>query len=88
MRCLHCWKGRAISLEMIFWILLISIKLFFVPKLQLFFLCLRSRAAYMFWFFRTKRWLKCKLEINRGDEMLALLGRESKKVINDILGCY
>jgi hypothetical protein len=42
----------------------------------------------MFWFFRTKRWLKCKLEINRGDEMLALLGRESKKVINDILGCY
>jgi hypothetical protein len=28
------------------------------------------------------------LAINRGDEMLALLGRESNKFSNDILGSY
>jgi hypothetical protein len=66
----------------------ISIKLFFVPKPQLFFLCLPLPATYCFWFFRTKRWLNCKLAINGGDEMLALLGRETKKFSNDILGSY
>jgi hypothetical protein len=68
--------------------LLISIKLFFVPKLQRFFLCLSSPAAYIFWFFRSQRWLKCKLAINGGDEMLALLERESNNFSNDILGSY
>jgi hypothetical protein len=58
--------------------------LFFVQKLQLFFLILCSPAAYIFWFFRTYRWLKCKLTINRGDEMLALLERESNQFSNDI----
>jgi hypothetical protein len=62
--------------------------LFFVPKLQLFFLCLNSPAAYIFWFFRSYRWLKCKLAINGGDEMFALLGREINKLSNDILGSY
>jgi hypothetical protein len=90
MRRLHCREGRSIILAMIFCDPIYSFQsnCFFVPKLQLFFLCLRSRAAYIFWFFRTLRWLKCKLVINGGDEMLALLGREINKFSNDILGSY
>jgi hypothetical protein len=73
---------------MIFWDPISFNQIVFFPKLQLFFLCLRSPAAYIFWFFRSYRWLKCKLAITGGDETLALLERESNKFSNDILGSY
>jgi hypothetical protein len=88
MRRLHCWKGRAISLATIFWDAINFNQIVFCPKTTTFLLCLSSPAAYIFLFFRSQRWLKCKLAINGGDEMLALLERERNKFSNDILGSY
>jgi hypothetical protein len=46
MRCLHCWKGRAISLATIFWNPINFNQIVFCPKTATFFLCLRSPAVY------------------------------------------